>query len=147
MKKLHEPLSNADVFQDIKRETKYVNLFNTMMGFPGLHQLRFKKLSFKGSAHFNEFLRSIDRFEKVIKHHFYKFQTENQQMENVRDCTISIKGYYVANKQYGSTAPNDVLIILFLELVPANNHEGLSTLYKWEERLNELRVSSHSDDI
>lgn len=136
MKKLDSPISSCLFFQDIKQDTDYQIVFQRMIAFPRLHELRFSSLSFIGPEEFKLFLSSLDRFEKIINFHFRFYQDRHPDSASLRDFSISCKGYYVEPNRHwneDNSYQKDPLVRIFVEIVPGKNHYALSTLYKKEQ--------------
>lgn len=102
---------------------------------------------FNNQSHFDNTVQNLTLFEKRLQQYFVEVCHKLEHINLVNTRHVAIKGYYVENKKICDMYSNDEALIIYIELLPISNKMAVSGLYKWEDKLNELRVSTDSDGL
>ncbi|MES9681620.1 hypothetical protein ABWK22_01565 [Gottfriedia acidiceleris] len=147
MQQLNQKLDSTEIFQTIMKETMIDDLITNLISYRTLHALKIKRSSFNDRGQYEEFLSNIHSFQRNLQHHFARYCQNNNQIVRLNKEQISIRGYYVENKDFGEALIGEELIILYAELKDLTNKDSVIGLYHWEDKFNELRISSDSSGL
>lgn len=147
MQQYNQKLDTTDIFQTVIQTTMVDDLINNLVSYPTLHALKVQKGSFEDRHQYDEFIRNLPGFHRNLHHYFVLYCQKSRQLERLKQEHVSIKGYYVENKDFDEAAKRDELIIIYAELKPLTNKDSVLGLYHWEDKLNELRTSSDTDGV
>lgn len=114
---------------------------------PTIQEMVIKRQSFESNDDFTLFLSKISTFESRLQKYFADYCKINGLESLLNEKNLFVKGYYVEHKKWHNTKPNDDLLIIYTHLQSLSNKDAVTGLYRWEEKLNELRTSCDSNGL
>lgn len=140
MQQLTNKLDSTEIFQTISKTSMVEDIINNLVSYPTLHAIKIRKGSFSNYEQYKVFLENAPKFKNRLQHYFALYCHKNGFASKLKEEYISVRGYYVEKKNFLVCLEGEELITIYAELKPVTNNDSVSGLYRWEDKLNELRT-------